>query len=158
MIDTHGLKMTFGKHVGELVTRVPVGYLRWAVSIGADSEVPLKDGGSVPFAEVAKAEIERRGERLQDVEVSAHAIDRLSLRFRKVWHENRNPDDGLYTWAQKYTLGLLAMWKAGKIQPKETEDRMVDGQLVVERVVFEHLGIKWVIQVNLVIPVLLTCK
>lgn len=153
-MDTHDLEMPFGKYAGERVTRVPVGYLKWAVSVSANSQIKLKDGSTVPFAEVAKAEIERRGERLQNVEVSGHAIDRLSQKFRKIWHENKHGDEGLYSWAARVTSEL---W--GRYQAKDPTLKVGGIEAGGEdRIVVEEFGIDWVIQTDLVIPSLITVK
>lgn len=94
-IDTHGLTIDFGKHKGELFTRLPVSYLRWMVNERSKQW------------EIAQAEFERRGDTMPQVELSGHAIDRASLRVRKIWHETRNDDEGLYSWLQRMTLEAL---------------------------------------------------
>lgn len=91
-MNTHGMTIDFGKHQGELFTRVPVGYLRWMVN------------EKTKQADVAKAELERRGDTMPKVELSGHAIDNASLRVRKIWHETREKDEGLYSWLQRMTL------------------------------------------------------
>jgi len=95
-INPHGVTMDFGKHKGELITRVPVSYLRWMIN------------EKTPQSEVAKAEFERRGDTMPKVELSGHAIDNASLRVRKIWHETRNKDEGLYSWLQRMTLEAIA--------------------------------------------------
>lgn len=85
-INTHGLTIDFGKHKGELFTRIPVSYLKWMVSEGAKQ------------ADVAQAELDRRGTVTPEIDVSGHAIDRASLHCRKIWHETRNEDEGLHAW------------------------------------------------------------
>lgn len=71
-IDPHGKRITFGKHKGELFTRLPVSYLKWMVNEKAQEW------------EIAKAEFERRGDTMPLVELSGHAIDNASLRVRKI--------------------------------------------------------------------------
>jgi hypothetical protein len=69
MIDTHNLIVEFGKHKGERWTRVPISYLKWLVNVGSQ------------YAEIAQAELDRRGTRLtHDINLTGHAIDRASLR------------------------------------------------------------------------------
>lgn len=94
-IDTHGLTLDFGKHRGQLWTRVPVGYLRWLVN-GTDTGIR----GAAKNREIAAAELKRRGIDAADrtVEISGHAIDSASLRIRKLWHEDRTPTEGLHAW------------------------------------------------------------
>lgn len=81
-LNTHGVRLDFGKHSGELITRVPVSYLKWMVRNGTKS------------SDLAAAELERRGTQTPEVEVSGHAIDRASLNCRKTWHETRNEARG----------------------------------------------------------------
>lgn len=86
--STHGMKLHFGKHAGELYTRVPVSYLRWMVNAGHNE------------AHVALAELKRRGVPVQQqsVEITGHAIDSASLRLKKIWHEDRMDQEGLHAW------------------------------------------------------------
>lgn len=86
-LSTHGFVMEHGKHKGELITRVPVGYLKWMVRVSATNW------------QFAAAEMERRGTVTPDIEISGHAIDSASLRCRKIWHETRADDsEGLHAW------------------------------------------------------------
>ena len=86
-IDTHGYKMRNGKHRGELITRVPVSYLRWMVR---------ESHGEAAYA---SAELDRRGTTVPTIEISGHAIDTASLRCRKIWHATRRDDgEGLHAW------------------------------------------------------------
>lgn len=85
-IDTHGIRMSNGKHKGERVTRLPVSYLKWMV----------RERHSM--ADIAAAELARRNTTTPDIEISGHAIDSASLRIRKIWHENRGENEGLHAW------------------------------------------------------------
>jgi len=87
-MDTHAMIVDFGKHKGQFYTRVPISYLRWMVNEGH------------PKADVARAELDRRGIAVQQqtVEISGHAIDKASLRVRRIWHETRDQDEGLHAW------------------------------------------------------------
>lgn len=96
-MNTHGLTIDFGKHRGELFTRLPVSYLKWMIN------------SSTTQADIAKAEFERRGDTLPKVELSGHAIDNASIRVRKIWHETKlNNDEGIYSWLQRMTLEALS--------------------------------------------------
>ena len=86
-LNTHDVFLTVGKHKGERLTRVPVSYLRWMAN---ESDHSMK--------ELAAAEIKRRGHTLPTVELSGHAIDNASLRVRRIWHETKKPEEGLYSW------------------------------------------------------------
>lgn len=89
-INPHGMICDFGKHSGELWTRIPVSYLFWIVN---------QDGFDRERKAIAQAEIERRGAVKPLIEVSGHAIDRASLRFRKRWHTTAlNDSEGLHAW------------------------------------------------------------
>jgi len=94
-INTHGLWIEFGKHKGERWTRVPFSYLRWIVCSMTDKP---------QIVAIAQAEIERRGGERPELDISAHAVDRASLRCRKRWHEDRGEDEGLYSWLTRITL------------------------------------------------------
>jgi hypothetical protein len=117
-MNTHDAIMPFGKYEGQRVTRVPVGYLKWAVANGASSMVATKDG-SFPFNEVAKAEITRRGERLENIDVSLHAIDRASLYFLPVYRLEHGHMEGIASW-----LGRLA-WEAW--QSRKPGEKCIEG-------------------------------
>lgn len=95
-MSTHGLTIGFGKHKGELFTRLPVAYLRWMVN------------EQTAQADIAAAELARRGTVLPDLEISGHAIDRASLRVRKVWHHDRADDEGLHAWLCRVSAEVLA--------------------------------------------------
>lgn len=98
-LNTHGHYMKNGKHQGELITRVPVSYLKWMVQ-GRHSD-----------AEWAEAELKRRGTHTPKLDVSGHAIDSASLRCRKIWHATRRDgSEGLHAWlcrvaAEAYEAG-----------------------------------------------------
>jgi len=94
-INPHGKIIEFGKHKGELFTRVPISYIRWMVNQNTQQ------------ADIAKAEFERRGDTMPLIELSGHAIDNASLRCRKIWHETRKDDEGLYSWLQRMTLEAI---------------------------------------------------
>lgn len=95
-INTHGQTIDYGKHKGELFTRLPLGYLRWMVN------------ESAPQADVAKAELERRGATLPRVNISNHAIDRASLRVLELWQQDRGEDEGLHSWLERVTVEAIA--------------------------------------------------
>ena len=117
-MTTHGLTIEFGKHKGLLYTRVPVSYLFWMVQAGHQ------------HADIAQAEIERRGSVVPTVEISGHAIDSASLRIRKTWHTNAEKGEGLHAWLCRATVEALA--SGGVVE--SNGDRVV-----------HHLGVKFVI-------------
>jgi len=85
-INTHGLICDFGKHRGQPYTRLPVGYLQWMVN------------GAHQKADIAAAELKRRGTVFPDMDISGHAIDRASQQLIGRWTETRKPDEGLHAW------------------------------------------------------------
>ena len=125
-MNTHGVTIEFGKHKGELLTRTPVSYLRWMVN------------NRSPQWEAARAEIERRGSSLPQVELSGHAIDNASLRVRKTWHETKLENEGLYSWLGRITLEAI-----------EQGEKMPSGKI-------KYLGMNLVIAQGEEFPILLT--
>ncbi len=92
-INTHNLRIGFGKHCGELWTRVPVGYLKYLVN------TPAPAGMDSSAGRIAAAELKRRGTVTPTLEVSGHAIDRASLSCRRRWHETAiDEQEGLHAW------------------------------------------------------------
>lgn len=99
MINTHNLIIDFGKHKGERWTRLPLSYLKWMINeVGGDK------------GEIAMAELTRRGSQMpREVELSAHAVDKASLRLRKTWHQTaKDGNEGLYTWLVRVASEALA--------------------------------------------------
>lgn len=88
-LNTHGYQMKVGRHAGEPITRVPVGYLKWMVN-SRHSE-----------AAYAEAELSRRGTATPEFEISGHAIDRASLNCRDIWHQTRGKDEGIHAWLSR---------------------------------------------------------
>jgi hypothetical protein len=123
-LDTQGVILSFGKHKGQLLTRVPISYIRWMAT------------NDVPQSDYARAEFERRGDTMPKVEISGHAIDRASLRVLQTWRATRNEDEGLYSWLQRMVLEAL---KSG---------HRLDGGKI------KYRKIKWVIEEGEVLPVL----
>lgn len=97
-MNTHNVVVDFGKHKGELWTRLPVSYLKWCVN--------TMPGGE--RFDLAKSELERRGTTLDaTIEISGHAIDRASLNCRAIWHQTKIGDEGLHRWLCR--VGTMAI-------------------------------------------------
>lgn len=94
-INTHGYIMPIGRHAGQPITRVPVSYLTWMV------------GARHSLADVARAELQRRGTTLPTLDISHHAIDRASLHCRKIWHETCLEDEGIASWLHRIAAEAL---------------------------------------------------
>ena len=89
-INTHNLRIDFGKYKGELWTRLPVSYLKWLVNQRA------------PNMDIAEAELERRGTtNIKDMGISAHAIDRVSQYCLDIWRKKCHNNEGLYSWLNR---------------------------------------------------------
>jgi len=120
-LDTQGIIISFGKHKGELLTRVPISYIKWMIN--QNDYIPLK--------EYAKAEFIRRGDTMPLVELSGHAIDNASLRIRKIWHETKLKDEGLYSWLQRITLEALDNGDSIELQDDNTKKIRYKGMKLV---------------------------
>lgn len=107
--------LQFGKkYRGERIQRVPFSYLSWMVR---ERQGPWK---------VAQKEIDRRGIKVPDVEISNHAIDVASLRIRKTWQQNREKVEGLHAWLMRATKEAIAQGE--EIEPG----------------IFVYLEVRWV--------------
>ena len=129
MTETHGIILSFGKYKGELLTRVPVSYLKWMMN---------KEGMAENWHILAKIEFERRGDTTPTVELTAHAIDKASLRVRKIWHQTSHAEEGLYSWLMRITLEALEKGE------------------YLENDKIKYLGMKLVIESGIEFPVLKT--
>lgn len=125
-IDTHHLICDFGKFKGERYTRIPVSYLKWMVNVGHT------------YAEIAQAELDRRGTVTPDIEISGHAIDRASLTCLKLWQLTREKDEGIHAWIVR--MAQDALYSVGG---------EVEGKVL-------YMGMKFVFEMDGVWPVLKT--
>lgn len=85
-VDTHNMIMENGKHKGERVTRLPISYLKWMIKVRHS------------LADIAKAEMDRRGITTPELEVSIHAVDRASEFLLEDWRITRDEGQGFYSW------------------------------------------------------------
>ena len=125
-MNTEGLVCDFGKHEGELYTRIPINYLLWMVNIGHSR------------TEIAEAELARRGTTLPRIEVSGHAINRCSLRLLRTWERLRKDEEGIHAWLCR--VGEEAL-EHGK---RDDQGRVL------------YMGMKFVFKQEAVWPVMLT--
>lgn len=86
VLDTHNLKVDFGRHRGQLYTRLPISYLRWMINTDHSRK------------EYAEAELIRRGTPNPELEVSIHAMDRFSEKYIWKWLDLEQPRKGLNSW------------------------------------------------------------
>ena len=94
-MNTHGLVADFGKFKGELYTRIPVSYLFWMVNVGHEK------------SNIAKAELDRRGSVMPELEISGHAIDRSSIQCLDIWVKDRENTEGLHAWLVRVSTEAL---------------------------------------------------
>lgn len=88
-------ELEYGRYAGAPWTRIPVGYLRWMVNVRHAQ------------AESARRELERRGTTFPDLELSGHAIDRVSQRMLDEWQRRRRGDEGLNSWLHRTARDAL---------------------------------------------------
>jgi len=82
-LNTHLVELDFGKHKGQLLTRVPISYLKWFIANKEDSRGDTEKWNR--WKELFKAELSRRGVEEHDgVEVTVHAADRFFERVEKL--------------------------------------------------------------------------
>lgn len=119
-VNTHGLRISFGKYKGERYTRLPVSYLRWMVN------------AAHRHGYIAKAELERRNIPLLDdfVEISGHAIDSASLRAWFEYMSERKENEGLHAWLKRITKEALQDGRPSENGRLHTGGRVI---LVVEQ-------------------------
>jgi uncharacterized protein (DUF3820 family) len=86
--NIHGKRLDFGKHKGELWTRVPISYLKWLAS--TDNR----------WTKIAVLELKRRGTTTPTIEVSGHAIDRASQHCLSIW-QGEETGEGLSSWLRR---------------------------------------------------------
>lgn len=110
-LNTHNIKLNFGRHKDELVTRLPISYLHWMVNEKA------------PMAEYAMSELKRRKTKLPKIEISVHAIDRASFKLIRHWEKTRETGEGLHSWLERITLMAIS-----------------NGHLKDEKIIFQGIG------------------
>lgn len=95
-METHHYRMKIGRHKDELITRVPVSYLKWLANQPNHVE-----------QDYAKAELARRGTVTPSIEVSGHAIDRASLSCMPIFRKSRHDNEGLHAWLCRVGMAAL---------------------------------------------------
>lgn len=127
-IDSTAIYIKEGKFRGMTLNRVPQSYLTRIINEG------------YPEAEYAKLELERRGTPYSDnpVEVSNHAIDRLSLRCLDIFATDSQENEGLFAWAVRVAAEAIS-W----------DNRDSQGRFV-------HKGMRFLIDFSPKTPLLVT--
>lgn len=93
------------------------------------------------MAQAARAEMRRRGMTVYGLEVTAHAVDRASLRLPKHFLDTRKREEGLHAWLGRMAEEALstATRPCGKVNIR-----------------VQHHGIIWVFDLRFEIPVLMS--
>jgi hypothetical protein len=129
-LNTHHVLMDFGRHNGERLTRVPVGYVRWMTI------APSLPEHDPPWRELAKAEYARRGTSRVGIELSPEAIDMASLHMRRIWLGAALKNEGLCAWLQRVAADSIG-----------TGEALSDGSI-------SYLGMRFVIEEGEEFPLL----
>jgi hypothetical protein len=127
-INTHNLTVNFGRHKGKRYTRIPVNYLLWMVNSRHSK------------AEIARAELKRRGTVLPMMDISGHAIDRASQYGLEIWKSTAQKNEGLHAWLHRMAL------EAMKRNPEPKDGK------------YPYKGMVFIIQADGVWPVLKTVR
>lgn len=113
-MNTHNLVCDFGRHRGTLYTRLPISYLKWMMN-------ELKGNR----AEIAKAELKRRGTVTPTIDISGHAIDRASQVCLDIWQRETcdGKFKGIHSWLVEICEYVLeennGCSETGKLEYKE---------------------------------------
>lgn len=117
--------LPFGKHRGQLITRVPVDYLQWLTTQAITFD-------QKEWSLLAKEELKRRGTRYDGIMPSHHAIDRFSMRHLDRWDRSCGISAALSDLAGE-------AWSDGEHERPQDEG----GQIVVK---VWHKGVGFVFQ------------
>lgn len=121
--------MPSGKYAGTPISGVPPGYLRRL------SATKGKLGA------MAKLELIRRGIEAYSIEVTAHAVDRASLRLGAQWAQHSEAGEGIHAW-----LGRMAEEALDKLDPLKRVGNMT----------VSHWGIVFAFDFKFATPVLMS--
>lgn len=116
--------MPNGRHKDKRITRVPISYLKWMVQ------------EKHTYAKEAQAELDRRGTTTPELDISGHAIDRASLRLRKIWHLDAAPGEGLWSWMAR--RGFQAF--------QELKARHKDGFIGQQKI--DYQAVTWIFELD----------
>jgi len=101
-VTTHNKRIKTGKHKGELFTRLPVSYLSWMVNVNHSEH------------ELARSELIRRGTVIPVLDVTGHAIDRVSQLGLRVWKKHRIENEGIHSWLHRAASDALMSKQSGE--------------------------------------------
>ena len=95
----NGERIWYGKFSGYKWRHLPLSYLKMVVNTrGRDMDK-------------AEAEIERRGIKTDygSLDISSHAVDRVSQFCLDIWQRKRKGDEGLYAWTHRVASEAIKM-------------------------------------------------
>ncbi len=99
--------LPFGKHQGQLLTRVEPQYLQWMAN-----KSPAVERDGVNWSELAQMELDRRGTNYDGIMPSHHAIDRFSQRHLDKWDQTQGIASALSAMATE-------AWAKGEVVEQE---------------------------------------
>lgn len=118
-VQTENVEIGFGKHRGQLWTRVPVSYLRWILQ-------QERKGQMEKAQDYAGSELARRGTDLTiEMEISPHAINKFSLRHMAYYRAKAKKDEGLYSFILRTASMAI-----------EKGEELVDGKRKFDNITF----------------------
>lgn len=120
--------MIDGRYRGIALEKLPPGYLR---RIGNSRH---------PQSAVCRDEMRRRGMPVYGVEVTAHAVDRASLRLPAIFLKHRTSGEGLSSW-----LGRIAEEALKTVKP--------DGKYYIR---VPYIEVIWAFDLRFEVPVLMS--
>lgn len=84
-----------GKYKGRSIKRVPVRYLFNNIQHNSI------------YSTVSREELQRRGSHLPDIDVTSHAIDRVSLLCLDLWQKTKKNNEGIYSWVLRMARNAI---------------------------------------------------
>ena len=118
-VRTDNVEIGFGKHRGQLWTRLPVSYLRWIMQQERKGQIEKAQ-------DYAGSELERRGTDLSiEMEITPHAINKCSLRHMGLYRAKKKKDEGIYTFILRMASFSI-----------EKGEELVDGKRKIAGVTF----------------------
>lgn len=138
-LNTKKIILGFGPHAGTPLPHVPASYLLWMVNL----DPPHSQ------AEVAREELDRRGTVVPELDVSHHAVNRVSQSLLHVYLTDRRMEqygpEGIYNWLCRVAQEAL--------DSLESRGMSLDDE---GRIGVEHIGLKFVFGNTRYWPILLT--
>jgi len=132
---TDDWRLNLKAHKGKLLGDVPADYLVWM----------LRSNFPAAWHLAVHAALEQRGEVPPEVNVSRHAVERLSTRALEIYTLQRREDEGIFAFAERMVEEALA---SGRNLGPGNEPNTVR---------WSYFGVVWVVATDGPVPALLTC-